>query len=129
MTLPEKIFALRRLSVLAGLSDPELAVLAEAARERRYAPGAVVCARGRLPARLVFVCTGAVTDTTGRDQGAVPGAAALLFDRPDDLGLVAAGGGAVCLQVARSHLFTLVRQCPAFVVTLLAEAPAAASPP
>jgi hypothetical protein len=130
MTLPEKIFALRRLPVLAGLTDPELAVLAEAARERRYAPGAVVCAAGRLPGRLAFVCAGVVQYSAGRDRGAAPGAAALLFDRPDALALVAgAGAGALCLQVPRSHLFTLVRQCPAFVVSLLAAAPAAASPP
>ena len=129
MTLPEKIFALRRLPVLAGLTDPEIAVLAEAARERRYAAGAVVCARGRLPAQLLLVCEGAVLDADGLPQGGAPGAAALLSDRPADPALVAGPGGARCLQLARSHLFTLVRQCPAFVVSLLAAEPAAAPPP
>lgn len=129
MTLPEKIFALRRLPVLSGLTDPELAVLAEAARERRFAPGAVVCPPGRLPGRLVFVCAGAVRDSAGRDQGAAPGAAHLLVGQTPADGLAAGPDGARCLQVPRSHLFTLVRQCPAFVVSLLAaDGPPASSP-
>ena len=123
MTLPEKIFALRRLPLLADLSDGELAVLAEASVERRFAAGETVCAAGRPPAGLLFVCAGAVTDGDGVEAGGAAGAAALLFDRPPDAGLVAGPAGAQCLQIARSDFFTLVRQCPAIVVGLLVAAP------
>ena len=129
MTLPEKILALRRLPVLADLSDGELAVLAEASEERRFAAGEQVCAAGRLPAGLLFVCAGTVTDGRGRDEGAAAGVAALLFDRPPDPALVAGPAGALGLQITRSDLFTLVRQCPAFVVGLLAAEPAAPALP
>lgn len=122
MILPEKIFALRRLPVLAGLSEPELAVLAEATSERRYPAGALVTPAGRLPARVSFVCEGAVRDAGGRDLGSAPGAAALLANRPPAAAWHAAGpSGAVCLQITRNHLFTVARQCPAFVVALLGE--------
>jgi hypothetical protein len=124
MTLPEKIFALRSLPALGGLSDGELAVIAEVAQERLYAPGALVGAAGRPPPRLLFVCRGAVLDDAGRDQGPVPGAAAVLFNRPLATRWTAAPPqGAHCLQIARSHLFTIVRQCPAFVVGLVTGLP------
>ena len=130
MTLPEKIFTLRSLPALASLDDVELAVIAEASRERHYAPNALVCPAGRVPARLLFVCSGAIVDAGGRDQGCVAGAPSLLFNRPLTHAWIASPGhGAHCLQLARSHLFTIVRQCPAFVVGLLAEPPRAEAAP
>jgi hypothetical protein len=124
VTLPERIFALRSLPALDSLSDVELAVIAQAARERFYAPGALVCPAGRVPPRLLLVCTGAVVDAAGNDQGRVPGAVSLLFNRPLLQPWTASPEmGAHCLQVSRSHLFTIVRQCPAFVVGLLTDRP------
>ncbi len=130
MTLPEKIFALRSLPALDSLSDAELAVIADAARERAYAPGATVVPAGQAPSRLLLVCAGAVCDAAGRDQGRVPGAAATLFNRPLAADWIAAPDrGAHCLQIARRHLFTIVRQCPGLVVDLLTEPPARSDRP
>ena len=124
MTLPERIFALRSLPALASLDDIELAVIAEAARERAYAPRALVCPAGRVPARLLFVCAGAVVDAEGRAQGCVPGASALLFNRPLAQAWTASPEhGAQCLQLSRSHLFTMIRQCPTFLVGLMTDQP------
>lgn len=122
MTLSEKIFALHALPPLSELGEEELAVIAEIARERHYAPGATVFAAGAVPPRLLFVCAGAVVNARGAGQGCMPGAVPLLLERPLDQAWVAGPGeGALCLQVARSHLFTLVQQCPALVVGLLGE--------
>jgi hypothetical protein len=130
MTLPERIFAMRSLPALASLDDVELAVIAEAVRERFYAPRALVCPAGRVPARMLIVCAGAVSDAGGRDLGRVVGAPALLFNRPLAQAWTASPEhGAHCLQLARNHLFTMIRQCPAFVVSLLTEQPGSDSTP
>jgi signal-transduction protein with cAMP-binding, CBS, and nucleotidyltransferase domain len=130
MTLPERIFALRSLPPLASLDDVELAVIAEAVKERSFPPGALVCQAGRVPARLLFVCKGAVLDDSGCDQGSVAGATALLFNQPVSRTWTSSPDqGAFCLQLARSHLFTMIRQCPAFVVGLLTDHSGAPSNP
>jgi signal-transduction protein with cAMP-binding, CBS, and nucleotidyltransferase domain len=129
MTLSEKIFVLRRLPVLEGLSDAELAVLADAAREREFPAGTIVCSEERPMTRLLLVCQGAVTDPNGRSRGHAPGAADMLVGREAHGTMVAGPEGARCLQVPKSHLFTLVRQCPAFVVSLLSTETAVALRP
>jgi hypothetical protein len=121
---------MRSLPALASLDDVELAVIAEAVRERFYAPRALVCPAGRVPARMLIVCAGAVSDAGGRDLGRVVGAPALLFNRPLAQAWTASPEhGAHCLQLARNHLFTMIRQCPAFVVSLLTEQPGSDSTP
>jgi hypothetical protein len=130
MTLPEKIFALRSLPALASLDDIELAVIAEAARERVYVPNALVWPPGRVPRRLLFVCAGAVLDPCGRTRGCVPGASELLFNRPlMEAWTASPEHGAHCLHLARSHLFTIIRQCPGFVVDLMMDQPSPAPAP
>jgi hypothetical protein len=130
MTLSEKIFALHALPPLAELGESELAVIAEIARERRFAPGAPVFAAGSVPPRLLFVISGSIVDTDGADQGSVPGAVPLLLELPlSRPWLAGPREGALCLKVARGHLFTIVQQCPAFVVGLLGERTARALKP
>ena len=128
MTLSEKIFALHALPPLADLGESELAVIAEIARERRFAPGATVFAPGSVPPQLLFVVSGAIINDLGVDQGCVPGAVPLLLELPLTRQWRAdPRDGALCLRVARGHLFTIVQQCPDFVVGLLGE-PAAQGP-
>jgi hypothetical protein len=122
MTLSEKIFALHALPPLAELGESELAVIAEIARERRFAPGETIFEAGSVPPRLLFVISGAILNSDGVDQGCVPGAVPLLLEIPLTRKWSACPRqGALCLKVARGHLFTLAQQCPAFVVGLLGE--------
>jgi CRP-like cAMP-binding protein len=120
MTLVEKFLALRSVPLLGELEDSEIALIAEVARERDFAPGAKFCAAGRCLQRLYIILDGCIETGQGKCMPQVLGAASLLLNLPVSASLQAsASRGAKCLVVGKSHFFTIVYQCPGVLCGLL----------
>jgi hypothetical protein len=117
------IEALRRLPGFERLSDAALELIVARSAQRRFAPGQVVLAGGSI-AEVLFGCVGGeVVDPHGTRSAAVFDAPGLLF------GLAARGDyragpdGLSAILIAKPHVFTIVREFPEFVVSLLSHAP------
>lgn len=120
------IEALRHLPGFERLSDAALELIVERSALRRFAPGQLVLGQGAV-AEVLFGCVeGRVIDPSGANGAAVFDAPGLLF------GLAARGDyragpeGAAVLAVAKPHVFTIVREFPEFVVSLLRQGEKAA---
>jgi signal-transduction protein with cAMP-binding, CBS, and nucleotidyltransferase domain len=120
MTITEKFFALKSVPPFDRLRDSELALLAEVARVRRFAPGETVCAPERPLQRLLVVVQGGIAPTAGGGATDVLGVAALLFGVPiADTYTASPATGATCLLVSKGHFHTTVRECPELVAAFL----------
>lgn len=120
MTSLEKLLALRATPCFDRLHESELSVVAQVAVERRFAPNETVIERGQVPGLLFVVVDGAVVDSSERRAWAVVGAESLLFgDAQTDTLVAAEEHGARCLVLGRAHFYTLLYQCPAFILGLL----------
>ncbi len=128
MDITEKLFALKRIAPFSGLRHSELALIAEVARERRFAPGALVSASGTPVARLYTVVAGRIVNADGQPTPMVFGAASLLYSYPLVKDLYASPDeGVTCLLMGKGHFFTLINECPEFTAGLLELSSAAAS--
>jgi signal-transduction protein with cAMP-binding, CBS, and nucleotidyltransferase domain len=118
-SLIEKLFALRRVQPFDRLPADELALLAEVARPRAYAPGEVIHP-GEVPlGRLLVLADGRAVDAAGAAAGPIAGVGSLLNNVP--AGRLAADpvAGARMLDISKRHFFTLARECPEFVLGLI----------
>lgn len=111
------VLALQAVEPFDRLAPAELMLVAGQMRRRRFEPGALLLAAG-IPAELVFV-----TLTGSALAGDAP--AEPLFDAPSALFTLpvrcdfrAGPAGLEALCLAKSHLFTIARECPDFVVGL-----------
>lgn len=120
MSLPDRIFLLRRTPAFAQLYDSEVGSIARALRHRQYAPGEVL-ARPNQPLRnLYIVADGGVDDERSGRLPRVFGVSSLLTGHDLEASLVAdARDGASCLLLSRPHFFTLVNEYPPLLVSLL----------
>lgn len=120
----------RRVPVFSGLSDDDLAILADGAESRAFRRGQVVFAAGRDPGRLFVVAAGLVKVTrvsaAGREQvvrllgpGDFYGELALFRPRPLAATGVALGPARVCM-LGREHVERLLRRSPEAGVQMLA---------
>lgn len=120
MTRTEKIFLLRSVAGFDRLHDTELAVIAEVATERRFGPGDTVCLAGSTSGKAYVVVHGAIEAPDGTAVPGIVGVGSVLFDLPATTTLCASRDlGALCLAISRSHLFTVVRECPVLLCGLL----------
>jgi len=118
-TLLEKLFALRSVQPFDRLAADELALLAEVARPRSYAPGAVIHP-GEIPlTQLLVVTDGQAVDSQGTAAGPIAGVASLLHNAPAEPLFADRVAGARLLAIGRHHFFTLARECPEFVLGLI----------
>jgi signal-transduction protein with cAMP-binding, CBS, and nucleotidyltransferase domain len=123
MTITEKLFALKATPPFDRLRDGELALLADVARVRRYAPGEVIGAAGERLGRLHVVVDGRVQDQEGEAIPPVFGVGALLFHRPLAETLSAAPpDGATCLMIHAGHFHTAINECPGLLAGFLERA-------
>jgi hypothetical protein len=113
------IATLRRLPGFERLSEPALELIVQRSALRRFAPEQLVLGKG-VVAEMLFGCVeGAVIDPRDVHGATVFDAPGLLF------GLAARGDyragpeGAAVIAVAKPHVFTIVREFPEFVVSLL----------
>jgi hypothetical protein len=113
------IATLRHLPGFERLSDPVLELIVQRSAQRRFAPGQLVLGEGAV-AEVLFGCIeGAVIDTGGGRGAAVFDAPGLLFGLAARGNYCAGPDGAAVIAVAKPHVFTIVREFPEFVVSLL----------
>jgi signal-transduction protein with cAMP-binding, CBS, and nucleotidyltransferase domain len=122
-----RLGALCRIAPFDRVREVELALLAEVAVSRAYAPGAPIHAGGAPLARLLIVTGGVVRDAEGRAVGPVCGLASM-FDAAL-VGVLTADAteGAEVLWINKHTFFTLARECPELVTGFLELGPAGAA--
>lgn len=114
---------LRRLPGFERLSDPALELIIARSALRRFAPGQLVLAGGTV-ADMLFGCVdGDAVDATGAPVPPVFDAPGLLFGLAAHDDVRAGRNGLAVLAVAKPHVFTIVREFPEFVVSLLNHDP------
>ena len=120
MTLTERIFALRRVPGFDQLRDEELLAVAAGMTVRTYAPAEVVVSAGSSMWYLLVIVSGAVkVERTSEVLPPVVGADLLLTNQPVGNTLAAdPAAGAVALRMTKGHFFTIVNECPAFLVEM-----------
>ncbi len=111
------VLALQAIEPFDRLTASELLLVAGHMRPRRFEPGALLLAAGT-PGETLFV-------TLGGEALAGPDRAPPLFDAPSVLfslparcDYLAGPEGLDALCLAKTHLFTIARECPDFVVGL-----------
>ena len=120
MRITEKIFALKRTKPFDKLRDSELTLIAEIARERRYAPGEIFISSEKPLQSLYVVVQGSINRSNGNKMPNVFGIESLLFDVPvTDTLEVSREAGATCLLIAKGHFFTIINECPSLTVGFL----------
>ena len=121
MTIIQKIIALKELPGFQVLRQSELIRVAESACRKDYAPGKTVVAPGAVLSHLYIVVEGAICDTASQTRiPRVWGADLLLANLPTASALTAdLTLGALCLRLSKRHFFTLIYECPAFLVDLM----------
>lgn len=118
LSIPDRLFTLRRIPPFDRLRDTELALVADVARGRRFAAGEVIASSAKPLTRLHVVAAGGLVDPSGTPVGPVFGAENLLFDRPLPGEVRAGPEGASCLLVGKGNFFTMINECPGFLVDL-----------
>ena len=113
MSLVHRLFALKSTPPFDRLRDEELALIADAAQERSYAPGAAVHADAEPFRQLYVLLEGAWQLADGRPAPPVLGVGSLLFNQPAP-GVVTADPtrGARCIAINRDHFHTICNECP-----------------
>ena len=113
------IDALRRLPGFDALDPDAIAMIVARSTVRRFAPGQIVLPRGEVAESLLARIEGNLIDASGR-------AAPPLFDAPGLLfGLAvreehrAGPAGLTALVIAKPHVFTIAREFPEFIVSLI----------
>lgn len=117
----DTVLALQAIEPFDRLTAGELLLVARHMRRRHFAPGALLLAQG-IPAEMLFITLSghALADLA---TGAIPAealfdAASVLFTLPARCDYLAGPEGLDVLCLAKSHLFTIARECPDFVVGL-----------
>ena len=120
MSLVHRLFALKSTPPFARLRDVELALIANVAQDRTYAPGAVVHANAEPFRRLYVLLEGGWLLPDGQPAPAVLGVGSLLFNQPAP-GAVTAHPtrGARCAVIGKDHFHTICNECPELMLGFL----------
>ncbi len=117
---------LRNLPGFERLSDAALTLIVARSAVRRYAPGQIVLATGAVAEMLLGCIEGGIVDAGGTPTLPVFDAPGLLFGLAAREDYRAGPDGLSALVIAKPHVFTIVREFPEFVVSLLRHGEAAA---
>jgi hypothetical protein len=110
---------LRRLAGFERLGDPALELVIARSTLRRFAPGQMVLAEGVVAEMLLARIDGEMLGASGAPTLAVFDAPGLLFGLAAREDVRAGPDGLAALAIAKPHVFTIVREFPEFVVSLL----------
>ncbi len=113
------IGTLRRLPGFERLTDSALALVFARSSVRHYPPGQLVLTAGAVAETLLARIEGELVDATGAPTSPVFDAPGLLFGLSARGDYRAGPDGFTALVVAKPHVFTIVREFPEFVVSLL----------
>ncbi|ABQ67853.1 putative transcriptional regulator, Crp/Fnr family [Rhizorhabdus wittichii RW1] len=110
---------LRALPGFEALDDEVLARIVARAPLRTVAPGQVVLAAGGVAETLFACIEGGLAGSDGSALPPVYDAPGLLFGLAAPRDGLAGPAGATLLAVAKPHVFTIAREFPEFVVSLM----------
>lgn len=113
------IAALRRLPGFERLGDPALELIVARSALRRIAPGQTVLAEATVADVLLARIEGGMVGAGGAPILPVFDAPGLLFGLAAREEVRAGPDGLAALAIAKPHVFTIVREFPEFVVSLL----------
>jgi hypothetical protein len=103
------------------LSDPALELIIARSSLRQFLPGQIILPGGFVPDRLYCCVEGAAEGIDGMTVFDVPG---LLFGLATSEDVLAGPAGLSAVVIAKPHLFTIVREFPEFIVSILHHAEA-----
>lgn len=113
--------ALRRLPGFDALDAETIAIIVARSDVRRFAPDQPVLSAGEVAESLLAVIEGALIDTGGRTAPPVFDAPGLLFGLAAREEYRAGPGGLTALVIAKPHVFTIAREFPEFIVSLMGD--------
>ena len=114
--------ALRAVLPFANLAQDELEIIAQHGKARTYKAGVIILPKAAIAEMLVVQIGGsAVIEQAGIEHPAPPvfDAAGLLFGLASTGDYTAGLDGLDALLFAKPHVYTMARECPAFIVGLL----------
>ncbi len=98
----------------------ELSLIAKTSNERRYRPGQIIASAGSVLSCLIVVLEGQIEFEDGRALPPIIGVTSLLYEHPLPHNLISEKqAGAFGLIVNKEHFFTIVHECPAFIVGMM----------
>lgn len=113
---------IERLKSLPGfdvLSDAALAVIVARSATRSFAPGQLVLSGGEVAGSLLACVEGALIGASGTPAPPVFDAPGLLFGLAVAEDHVAGPDGLTAIAIAKPHVFTVAREFPEFVISLM----------
>lgn len=123
MTISERMFQLQSIIPFNRLNETELAIIAEAAVERRYEAGKLIASRNKPARALIVTFKGSLTDNEGKKLANILSPEALLTGTPLPYDVFASKSeGAACLLINKGHFFTILYECPALAMGFISMA-------
>lgn len=113
------IEALQRLPGFDALDRATIEMIAARSTVRRFEPGQLILAAGDVAETLLACIEGSVTGMGGSAAMPVFDAPGLLFGLPAREEYRAGPAGLSALQIAKPHAFTIAREFPEFIVSLI----------
>lgn len=110
---------LRRLPGFDRLDDSALHVILGRAAVRSFAPGQLVLAAGSSADQLLACIAGGLIGTNGISAPPVFDAPGLLFGLAVEEDFRAGPDGLEAITIAKPHVFTIAREFPEFIVSLM----------
>ncbi|NNE92409.1 MAG: hypothetical protein HKN23_12235 [Verrucomicrobiales bacterium] len=122
MTLIEKYFALKQIPFFSRIDHEELLLVANVALVRKYNSESPVLEKGADLNRLIVVVEGSIHPIhTPEKAREVIGIEPLVMEEEIGVDLVAGKSGAVCLNISKGHLFTIINEFPSLLTEYLLE--------
>ena len=103
--------AIKRVAPFSQMSLPKLFIVAGVVAVRRYPAGATIFAQGSTPEEVHIPIEGQVESGTAPVDHAFD-LAGVAFDRPVTAPFRAGAQGCTTVTIGKSHVFTLLRECP-----------------
>lgn len=128
MTLVEKLLAFKVTPPFDALRDTELALIAAAAREHRFAAGETIHPGPEPFTRFHLLVSGGWTGPDGPLPRTL-GLGSLLYGQPAPGAIMAAPDTeTVCLVIGKSHFHTIANECPELLLGYLHSTSALSRP-
>ncbi len=120
MNFIERLFCLKEIFPFSEMRDSELGLVADVTEERFYPANYILANSETVITRLFIVIEGGIHLGDGTLLSTIVGTSSLLFDYPLAQDLVTHPEQETqCLTIRKGHFFTMVNECPFFLVGTL----------